>query len=317
MKILVTGSAGFIGFHLTKKLIELKHNVTGIDNLNNYYDKSLKISRLKSLENMEYTFHELDINNINVLDDDFDLVIHLAAQAGVRSSVSMIKEYKRSNIEGHEAVLNFCVSRKIKKFIFASSSSVYGSKDKNIFSEKEKKLKPSSYYGETKRINEQFSELIASTKDISILGLRFFSVYGPFGRPDMAYFLFANALKENKEVTLNNRGQMLRDMTYIDDIIHGIVKSINYISNNNVVFEVFNLGNNNPIMTIDLLEAIEKNLGIKAKINHRETQNEDKMTNADLTKSKKLLGYNPKTNFSDGLNFFLKWHSDYMKNEKN
>ena len=220
MKILITGVAGFIGFHLAKKLIENGHQISGVDNLSDYYDPNLKKLRLSILKSKNFKFFELDINNINLIDKNFDLVINFAAQAGVRLPEEKKENYVHSNINGFKKVVEFCVENSIKKLIYASSSSVYDDSLSQAFSESDSNLKPKSIYGETKLFNEQYIDKFS--RKIESVGLRFFSVYGPYGRPDMAYFSFTESLKKGQIINLHNNGTMARDMTFIDDAVDDI-----------------------------------------------------------------------------------------------
>ena len=315
MKILVTGSSGFIGFHLTKRLIQDGHLVVGIDNHNDYYDVSLKELRNKELLCKNFKFYECDINNIKINEKNFDAVINLAAQAGVRVSPKKQFLYKHSNVNGFKSVVNFCLENKITKLIYASSSSVYSDENSEKFLEDYSILEPKSIYGSSKLSNEIHASELSNKENLSIVGLRFFSVYGPFGRPDMAYFHFTDALKNNRTIELNNAGDMSRDMTYIDDVIDGVSASLDYIFQKNTKCdnEIFNLGNDYPIKTLDLLKTLEKKLKIKAKIKIKYTENEAFRTHADIAKAKNLLGYEPKVSFNEGIDLFLDWHKKYEK----
>ena len=312
MKIFVTGSSGFIGYHLVKKLLNAGHKVIGVDNHNDYYDVSLKEKRKNLLRSANYKFFAQDINEIDIKDDDIDLAINLAAQAGVRVPKEREKLYEHSNINGFEAFCEFCQRKEIRKIIYASSSAVYSDSHTKKFIEDSTRLEPKSLYGVSKLKNELSAEKLCTNSDISIIGLRFFSVYGPYGRPDMAYFLFADAIMNNKPIFLNNKGLMARDMTFIDDVIGGIDGAINYMKKNiQIKNEIFNLGNNHPIKTIDLLNSIQLGLNAKTKIILNQTENEALMTHADITKSKNLLGYNPEVSFEDGIKIFLDWYKNY------
>ena len=314
MRILVTGSSGFIGFHLTKKLLKLNHKVIGIDNHNDYYDVRLKETRNKLLLSKNFNFYKQDLNNLSIPNEKIDIAINLAAQAGVRLPKSKQYLYEESNIYGFEAFCNFCESRNIKKIIYASSSSVYSDEDGDRFSEIGTKLKPKSMYGESKLHNELYASKFSKKTKSLMLGIRFFSVYGPYGRPDMAYFSFTEAIKKNKTIKLNNKGAMKRDMTYIDDVIEGLCGSISYINKKNKLEnELINLGNDHPIDTRELLKTLEKSLDKKTNINFVKTKNEAVKTHADITKAKNLLGYQPKVNFYEGISRFIKWHNDYEK----
>ena len=310
MKILITGAAGFIGYHLSNKLLKIGHEITGVDNLNNYYSPSLKLHRLSLLNSKKFRFVKLDINNISSLDPNFDLVINLAAQPGVRLPESKKSLYEISNVYGFKKIMNYCSKNSIKKFIYASSSSVYDDSSKHIYSESDKGLYPKSIYGETKLFNEIYAKKFEHSLDC--LGLRFFSVYGPLGRPDMAYYSFTESLKKGQVINLHNKGLMERDMTYIDDVVEGIMLSINYLmSSKNIKNEIFNIGNDSPISTIKLLKTLEINLKTNAQIRNIDVENESLYTHANLIKSRKILGYNPKTAFEQGIKKFLDWHQNY------
>ncbi|MBD74012.1 MAG: hypothetical protein CMM96_00750 [Rickettsiales bacterium] len=314
MRILVTGSSGFIGFHLTKKLLKLNHKVIGIDNHNDYYDVKLKETRNKLLLSKNFNFYKQDLNNLSIPNKEIDIAINLAAQAGVRLPKSKQYLYGESNINGFEAFCKFCESRNIKKIIYASSSSVYSDEDGDRFSEIGTKLKPKSLYGESKLHNELYASKFSKKTKSLMLGIRFFSVYGPYGRPDMAYFSFTEAIKKNKTIKLNNKGAMQRDMTYIDDVIEGLCGSISYINKKDKLEnELINLGNDHPIDTRELLKTLEKSLDKKTNINFVKTKNEAVKTHADITKAKNLLGYEPKVNFYEGISRFIKWHNNYEK----
>ena len=311
MRILITGVAGFIGFHLAKKLIKQGHEIVGIDNINDYYDTNLKKSRLSILESENFEFNELDINQVSSLNKNFDLIINFAAQAGVRVPEEKKANYQHSNVDGFKKVVDYCIEHSIEKLIYASSSSVYDDSSSKSFSENDTDLKPKSLYGETKLFNEEYMEKLDSR--IDCIGLRFFSVYGPFGRPDMAYFSFTESLKKGQPIKLHNNGSMARDMTFIDDAIDGIIKSIDFLMNSDkeIGNELFNIGNDRPILTSDLLKTLQNHLNIEGNIRDIEVSNESLYTRADLTKSKSILGYNPKTAFEDGIKIFLDWHKDY------
>ena len=313
MKVLVTGSSGFIGFHLVKKLIDNGHKVVGIDNHNDYYNPRLKLERHALLDTKNFTFYESDINNISITEKSFDLAINLAAQAGVRVSKEKEHLYEHSNVKGFESFCDFCKKNNIDKILYASSSSVYADTNEDKFCEDSTPVNPKSIYGKSKLANEIYASQLINTSDLSLIGLRFFSVYGPYGRPDMAYFAFTKAIKEKDIIYLNNDGNMYRDMTYVDDIIEGIYGAINYAmsSENKNRNEIFNLGNDTPIKVSDMLNKIEKILGKKALIEQSTTENEAFKTHADITKAKNLLGYDPKINFNEGIEKFINWHKKY------
>lgn len=309
MKILITGSSGFIGYSLSKRLLELGHEVTGIDNHNDYYSTQLKEARKNELLDKKIDFLLLDLNDLDKLKGNFDIAINFAAQAGVRVPKKHQKKYEDSNIIGFKSFYSFCISRKIKKIIFASSSSVYCDQLSTKFREDQSTLKPKSFYGETKLFNEEYAKKKSIEYDIDTIGLRFFSVYGPYGRPDMAYYKFAKAILLNKEIKLFNKGKMSRDMTYIDDIVDGILLSLKRISANSrkEKYEIFNLGRDNPISTLELLKIIEKKLGKKSNIKHFQSFQESSFTHANLDKSRKFLGYNPIFKIDEGIENFLEW----------
>lgn len=315
MKIIITGCCGFIGYHLTKKLLKSGNTIFGIDNISNYYDKKLKHERLKNLKNKNFHFLLDDINNMPDLEGDFSLLINLAAQPGVRVSKEHENNFYSSNIKGFKNICDYCVNNKIENIIYASSSSVYDDKT-TPFSEITSHLKPKSLYGISKLANEGISDIYASKYDMNFVGLRFFTVYGPYGRPDMAYYLFTKAIQESRQIKLFNSGKMSRDMTYIDDIVNGIIKAKEYIFGSKAKNKhtIFNLGNENPIKNSELLNALEKNLNKKANtINIRGAMGESLNTCADLSFSKKILGYNPQVKFDEGITEFLNWYKSYEK----
>ena len=273
MKIIVTGSSGFIGFHLTKKLLSLGHEVIGVDDHNDYYDIKLKELRSSTLKNARFRLINQDINSLDFDASKVDLAINLAAQAGIRVEERKRYLYKHSNIDGFENFCSFCLKNNIKKIIYASSSAVYSDKGHGKFIEGVTPLEPKSEYGKSKLMNENYASYLSSQSEIKFIGLRFFSVYGPYGRPDMAYCLFSEALRKEKVITLNNNGRNQRDMTYIDDIIAGIISSINLIfsKREHPQHQIINLGNDKPISSLFLLKTIEKKLSKKAILNHQKT----------------------------------------------
>ena len=273
-KILVTGCAGFIGMHLSKALLEIGHDVIGVDNLNNYYDVKLKNDRLRILKTYErFSFSKIDISNKKALENVFitssiDKVVNLAAQAGVRYSLVNPNSYIKSNVLGFMNILECCRHYDIKGLIYASSSSVYGGNKKIPFSELDRVDNPISIYASTKKSNELMAFSYNHLFKLNSTGLRFFTVYGPWGRPDMAMYIFVKKIIENKPIQIFNYGKMKRDFTFIDDIISGIVSSIN----NNHQYEIFNLGNNKSENLMDIVSIIENKLGKKAVIDFQNMQ---------------------------------------------
>ena len=337
MKILVTGAAGFIGFHLAEKLISLGHSVTGIDNINDYYDVNLKYARLlhsgikreeiqygkkiKSASLPEYCFIKLDLTdreNLSALfaGEQFDCVCNLAAQAGVRYSLENPHVYIDSNISGFLNILEACRLHAIKHLVFASSSSVYGLNEKVPFSVTDTVDHPVSLYAATKRSNELMAYTYSHLFGIPATGLRFFTVYGPWGRPDMAYFKFAHAIFNNKPIEIYNNGNMLRDFTYIDDIIEGTVAAINRIPpQSSAPFALYNLGNNRPEKLTDFIETLENALGRKAQKAYLGMQPGDVLvTMADIDVTRNELGWEPKTSIDEGLKLFADWFLSYERN---
>ena len=321
MNILLTGCAGFIGFHTTKLLLNKDHIVIGVDNLNNYYDVKLKLSRLNQLKlDDKFIFIKSDIQNKNLLKNkklkqiEIDCVINLAAQAGVRHSLKDPYSYIDSNLMGQLNILEIVKERKIKKFIYASSSSVYGGNKELPFSTKQRVDSPMSLYAATKKSTELLAECYSKLYKIQCIGLRFFTVYGPWGRPDMATFIFTKKILEKRKIDIFNFGKMKRDFTYIDDIVNGINGSILYESKKEFYHNVYNLGNNNSEDLLDFIEIIEKNLGIKAKRNFLPLQPGDvPETFADTSQSKKDLKFKPTTKIKDGIPKFIKWYKSYYK----
>ncbi len=313
MKLLVTGSSGFIGFHLSRKLLSQSHQVFGIDNHNSYYDVDLKLKRKKELiKHKNFNFKECDLINKNDLENIFnkfepEIVINLAAQAGVRSSSLLSNYYLDSNILGFLNLIELSKKNNTKKLIYASSSSVYASSKQIPFSEKEENLEPISLYGKTKLANERIVELISKTGEIQFIGLRFFTVYGSHGRPDMAYYKFAEKIKKNEPLTIFNSGNMKRDMTHIEDINDGITACIDK-SNFSSKHEIFNLGNSNPVGTMELLELVELHYGKKANIIFENSSDEVKITFADISKSSDILNFKPKIKINQGMREFLNWY---------
>ncbi len=350
MKILVTGSAGFIGFHLTKSLLERGDEVLGLDSINDYYDINLKYSRLsdcglnsddcsvynnivqsKSYKN--YRFIRLNLEDKENLEklfeqESFDKVCNLAAQAGVRYSLINPYAYIESNIMGFMNILENCRQYGCKNLVYASSSSVYGLNTKYPFSTEDSVDHPISLYAATKKSNELMAHTYSHLYNIPSSGLRFFTVYGPYGRPDMALFIFTKAIIEGREIEVFNNGDMYRSFTYIDDIVKGVVKVIDTIpkgdsewdSNNPVVssssapYKIFNIGSWKSVKLMDYIKEIELNLGKKAKIKFMEMQPGDVFkTEADCTGLQSFVGYSPKIEIQEGISKFIDWYKEYYK----
>lgn len=321
MNILVTGSAGFIGFHMSKKLILNGHNVIGIDNLNNYYSTKLKKDRLKELKKFtKFSFSKIDINNYKKLNNIFvknkiSIVINLAAEVGVRNSIEYPHKHINTNIVGFSNILEISRKFNVKKLIFASSSSVYGDNKKIPYSVNDITDTPVSIYAATKKTNELMAYSYSSLFDLGVIGLRFFTVYGPWGRPDMAVFGFTESIYKNKTINLYNNGNNFRDYTYIDDIVEGILNSIKLkFTPNKIKYEIFNLGNKNSISTLQLLKYIENETSKKAKVNFSKKAPGDVLkTLADIKIEEKRIKYKPKTNLRQGIKTFIEWYKVYNK----
>ena len=325
MKYLVTGAAGFIGYHVCLSLLESNKIVYGLDDINNYYDVKLKKERLKNLQYFKkFKFKKLDISDYNNLKKTFKLfkpsvIIHLAAQAGVRYSIKNPHAYTKSNLVGFANILECSRASKIKHLIFASSSSVYGNTKNIPFKEEENLNSPISYYAATKLSNEVMAYSYSHLYKIPMTGLRFFTVYGPWGRPDMALSIFTDAIKNNKQLKIFNNGKMMRDFTYIDDVVNALKKIINKKPKfrkkiNTSPFRILNIGNNKPIKLNKYVNLIEKHLKKKGnKIPYSMQQGDVKRTYASLKKIKKLIKYSPKTSISIGIKKFVAWHNEYYK----
>lgn len=333
--ILVTGAAGFIGFHLCVKLIENGHNVVGVDNINDYYDINLKYARLKELgitraeaekeQNLcisEKFGSKMNFVRMNIEDQiqlpllfqkfKFTVVCNLAAQAGVRYSIENPIVYITSNINGFMNVLECCRNFEVKRFVYASSSSVYGNSDQVLLKETANVDYPISLYAATKKSNELMAYTYSHLFNLKAVGLRFFTVYGPWGRPDMAMYLFTDAILKNKPINIFNNGELYRDFTYIDDIVDGIFGILNYTESSKLKNEVFNVGNNNPIKLLDFVDAIENETGIRSIKNMMPMQPGDvNRTCADITEITKAINYNPKISVSHGIREYIKWFKKY------
>jgi UDP-glucuronate 4-epimerase len=333
-KILVTGAAGFIGFHLSQRFLDAGDTVVGIDNLNDYYDVSLKKSRLAQLENhRRFRFIRMDIadrEGISALfkKEAFELVVHLAAQAGVRYSIVNPYAYIDSNLVGFINILEGCRQQKVQHLVFASSSSVYGANTLMPFSVHHNVDHPLSLYAATKKANELMAHTYASLYNLPCTGLRFFTVYGPWGRPDMALFLFTKAILEDQPIDVYNQGNMKRDFTYIDDIIEGVYRVAAKIPAPNpkwqgnhpdpatsfAPYKIYNIGNNHPVELIYFIETLEKNLHKKAKKIFLPMQPGDvPATCADVDDLMADVGFKPATSIEEGIKKFLSWYKDYYK----
>ncbi|OIN85880.1 MAG: hypothetical protein AUJ12_08060 [Alphaproteobacteria bacterium CG1_02_46_17] len=322
--ILVTGAAGFIGFHVVEQLHQAYPDakLVGIDNINDYYDPALKQARLKQLEKItDFTFLKLDLADRTGMENLFstyrpDLVVHLAAQAGVRYSIDNPHAYINSNIVGFLNILEGCRHNKVEHLLYASSSSVYGANTKVPFSTDAPVDHPVSLYAATKKSNELMAHTYAHLYGIPATGLRFFTVYGPWGRPDMAYFKFTQAILSGKAIDIYNFGDMKRDFTYIDDIVEGIIRLMTNPPQpeTGAPYAVYNIGNNNPEDLMEMISILEEELGVKAERNLLPMQPGDVYaTYADVDPLSKLTGFKPSTSLKDGLHKFVKWYKDYYK----
>jgi UDP-glucuronate 4-epimerase len=331
LKILVTGAAGFIGSHVSKKLLDLGYHVTGFDNLNSYYDVTLKQNRLKNLEHPNFAFMQEGLENKKAVDElfhdhPFHTVIHLAAQAGVRYSLENPQAYIDSNITGFMNILEACRHHKAGHLIYASSSSVYGANTRMPFSVHHNVDHPVSFYAATKKANELMAHTYSHLFGLPATGLRFFTVYGPWGRPDMALFLFTKAILEGKPIKVFNEGRMRRDFTYIDDIVEGVVRLINRKPQPNpqwsgqhpdpgtsyAPYKIYNIGNNRPVELTYFISVIEKKLGIEAIKEYLPLQPGDvPETYADVDDLINDVGFKPQTSIKAGIAKFIDWYLDY------
>ncbi len=316
MKYLVTGSAGFIGFHVAKALLSDGHYVIGLDNFNDYYDPQLKRDRHAILENIpNYQSIEADICDLPTLekcfnDNSFDAVCHLAAQAGVRYSITNPHVYEKTNLEGFLNILECCRHSNIKRLVYASSSSVYGGNTKLPFSETDNVDTPISLYAATKKANELMAHTYSHLYGIQTVGLRFFTVYGPWGRPDMAMWLFTEAMLKGETINVFNHGEMQRDFTFVDDIAAGVTACLT--SDNLEQYEIFNLGNHRSEQLMDMINAIGDNLGIKPIMKMLPMQAGDvPATYADISRAREKLQFEPKTPISEGIPQFIQWYRKY------
>ncbi len=317
--ILLTGGAGFIGFHTAKKLLQKRYKVILIDNLNDYYSPKLKKDRLKQIESEEnLKIHKIDIANLDNLkklfkENEVEIICHLAAQPGVRYSFENPEAYHQSNVKGTFNLLELAREYKIKKFVFASSSSVYGNSQNEAFLETDNTDKPISLYAATKKAGELLIHYYHDAFGLNVIALRFFTVYGPWGRPDMAYYKFSKSILDGKTIDVYNKGRHQRDFTYIDDIVEGIIKSIEF-EQNDPYFEVVNLGNSKPVELEYFIGTLEKFLSKKADKNYLPMQPGDVLkTSANIDKAKRLLNWQPTTSIEQGLKKFVAWFKEYNK----
>ena len=334
MKFLVTGAAGFIGASLSERLLTLGHQVVGIDNLNDYYDVSLKKARLDRLTpHVQFSFYPLDLADRDGMaalfaSEQFDRVINLAAQAGVRYSLEKPMEYVDSNLVGFANILEGCRHNKVQHLLYASSSSVYGLNRKMPFSTDDSVDHPISLYAATKKANELMAHTYSHLYGIPTTGLRFFTVYGPWGRPDMALFKFTKAILAGEPIDVYNYGNMQRDFTFIDDIVESIVRLQDVIPQPNAEwtvetgspatssapYKVYNIGNNEPVMLMEYIEALESALGMEAQKNMLPIQPGDVLnTSSDTSELYKTIGFKPKTTVRDGVQQFVDWYREFYQ----
>ncbi len=338
-KVLVTGTSGFIGFHLAGRLLQEGYTVVGLDVVNDYYDVNLKYARLAehgidkdqivysqlvpSRKFEKYSFIQLDLANHDrvvefMQEQQFDYVVNLAAQAGVRYSLENPRAYTHSNIDGFLSILEGCRYSGVKHLVYASTSSVYGLNTEMPLSEDQKTDKPMALYAATKKANELMAHSYSHLFKLPTTGLRFFTVYGPWGRPDMALFLFADAILQDKPINVFNHGKMVRDFTYVDDIVESITRLIPKPALENedkVPCQVFNIGNSSPVKLMAYIEALEQALGKTAQKNFMDIQAGDvPATHADVTKLEEYVHFRPKTSVNDGVNNFVRW---FLKQENN
>ena len=331
MKVCISGVAGFIGSTLAKRLINVGITVIGIDNLNDYYSVSLKRDRLEQIPNKEFKFYETDLENNRAIDEIFinekpDVVVNLAAQAGVRYSLENPRAYIDSNIVGFMNILEACRHHDVKHLIYASSSSVYGANTSLPFSVHDNIDHPLSLYAATKKANELMAHTYSSLYNIPTTGLRFFTVYGPWGRPDMALFMFTKNILEGKPIDVFNNGEMMRDFTYVDDIVEAISRLIDKPAQPNpewtgetpdpgtsyAPYKIYNIGNNSPVKLMDFIEAIEEKTGKEAIKNYMPLQAGDvPATYANVEDLFRDIDFQPQTNIKDGVGKFVEWYVDY------
>ena len=326
MTILITGAAGFIGYSLSLRLLRLGEQVYGVDTLNSYYDVTLKKDRLAQLEAFEnFTFEQLDLSDRTLTtqlfaQNEFSCVVHLAAQAGVRYSLENPLAYADSNLLGFVNILEGCRHSKIEHLVFASSSSVYGKNRKVPFSTGDRVDHPVSLYAATKKSNELMAHAYSHLYDLPVTGLRFFTVYGPWGRPDMAYFKFVDAIAQNRPIDVYNHGEMKRDFTYIDDVVEGIIRTMKHIPQKSAAadaettapYKIYNIGNHSPVTLMDFITTIEQAMGKTAEKNMMPMQPGDvPATYAEVQDLMDDVGFKPDTPLSEGIAKFVAWYRDY------
>ena len=315
--ILVTGCAGFIGFHFTKFLINKNYNVIGIDMLNHYYNINLKKKRLSLLKNKNFKFFKIDLQNkkkLNFLFKSFQIekVVNLAAQAGVRDAINKPRKYLNYNIIGFLNIIELCKNYNIKHLVYASTSSVYGLNKDLPFKESDKTENQTQFYAVTKKTNELMAHVWSEIHGLPTTGLRFFTVYGPWGRPDMALYKFTKNILEEKSIPLHNNGNHIRDFTYIDDVVKGIYLAMKKIPKGDIPSIIYNLGNNKEVKLKYFISLIEKYTKKKAKLNTLPLQKGDIIkTKADIKLARKKLGYNPSTSIEKGVKNFVEWYKKY------
>lgn len=320
MHILVTGAAGFIGFHLVQHLTKMGHSVVGLDNLNTYYDVKLKLARLQRSEHLpQYRFQQTDLTDSAAMrqlfaEERFDLVLHMAAQAGVRYSLENPEAYVQSNLVGFLELLECCRHYGKPRLIYASSSSVYGMSDQVPFEEDARTDQPVSLYAATKKSNELLAYSYSHLYNLDTTGLRFFTVYGPWGRPDMAMFLFTDAVMNDRPIKVYNHGNLARDFTFIDDVVQGIGKMVNSNESGQENYKIYNIGRSKPVNLMEFIAAIEESTGKKAILDHQDMQPGDvERTWADVSKLHTDFDYSPSISVRDGVRQFVDWYrNEYL-----